>query len=110
MRPRVDFLRGAMREFMGKEIPEEAWELSIMSVISLCAFLEFKPRARERVLRRHQQTGNPVDRLTAHTIRFALAGLRVTRDVLLKEAGHHRDAPADPGLSKLEGERQHGCA
>lgn len=86
MRPTIVFVQGALADFMGPEIAEDKWHPCLMSVISLCAFPQLSPRARDHILQRTQAAGDGLETLIAHTVRFALAGLAASRKALLAQA------------------------
>jgi TetR/AcrR family transcriptional regulator, regulator of cefoperazone and chloramphenicol sensitivity len=85
MRPNIAFVRGMLGDFMGPDIPEAKWHPCVMSIISLCAFPQFNPHARDRILQHTRATGQTVETLIVHTIRFALAGLTASKEALLAE-------------------------
>jgi len=79
--PEHQILGGLIRDLARTEISEESAGLCAFNIISLCDFLSFDQRARNRFLKKRAFSAEDIGRMAEHITRFALGGIQYALDI-----------------------------
>ena len=85
MEPTRQFVDETLQELLGAEATEQQVHQTVVHLISLFAFFQASPMARNKFLEHERSSPEAVQRLARRTTRFALAGIRALAEDFAKE-------------------------